>query len=123
MIALHWYMGTAEEFAQYWETLEDMGFLLALPQSSQVVSEGGFGWDNGDLARKELFAHREALRRAYAFDEGHVILAWASQGGRLAIELAFEGSPSPPAGSSPWPQPSATPRDWRSWPNPQPNGD
>ena len=98
VITLHWYMGTAEEFAKYWETLEDMGFLLALPQSSQVVGEGNFGWDNGDLARKELSAHWETLRRAYTFEQSCVILAGASQGGRLAIELALEGKPIPARG-------------------------
>jgi hypothetical protein len=47
LIALHWFGGTAQAFAPYWEAAREQGFLLAVPQSSQVESEDGFGWTDG----------------------------------------------------------------------------
>ncbi len=92
LIALHWLGGTAEEFAPYWEPAKKAGFLLALPQSSQVATEDGFGWDDREQAQKEIETHWEQLNRSYSIDHERVILAGASQGGRLAIEIALAGN-------------------------------
>ena len=95
LIALHGMGGSAEGSAPYWEAAQEIGFLVAIPQSSQVVSEDGYGWNDGNLARREMAAHWERLQREYHLDPERVILAGASQGGRLAIELALEGEPIP----------------------------
>ena len=98
LITLHWYGGTAEEFAPFWEAAREAGFLVAVPQSSQVVSEDGYCWDDRDLAVQEIVAHWEQLKQDYPLDLQRVILAGASQGGRLAIELALAGEPIPARG-------------------------
>lgn len=91
LIALHWFGGTAEEFVPYWEGAWEAGFLVAVPQSSQVVSEDGYGWNDQGLATLEIALHWEKLRREYGIDPDRVVIAGASQGGRLAIELALAG--------------------------------
>jgi len=93
LIVLHWFGGTAQAFAPYWEVAQEYGFLVAIPQSSQVVSEEGFGWSDKELARRELAAHWERLKSEEGVDPNQVILAGASQGGTLAIELALTGEP------------------------------
>lgn len=98
LIALHWFGGTAQAFASYWEVAEEYGFLVAVPQSSQVVSEEGFGWSDKELAQRELTAHWERLKSEEGVDLNQVILAGASQGGALAIELALVGEPIPALG-------------------------
>jgi predicted esterase len=98
LIALHWFGGTAQAFAPYWEVAREQGFLLAVPQSSQVESEGGFGWTDRERARKELAAHWEKLKSEKRVDPKRVILAGASQGGALAMELALSGEPIPVLG-------------------------
>jgi dienelactone hydrolase len=98
LIALHWVGGTAQAFVPYWEVAREHGFLLAVPQSSQVESEGGFGWTDRERARKELAAHWEKLKSEKRVDPKRVILAGASQGGALAMELALSGEPIPVLG-------------------------
>jgi len=98
LIALHGAGGTAEGTLPYWAPARQMGVLVALPQSSQVVHENGYGWGNVGLAKKELAAHWEQLRRRHPFDPDRVVIAGASQGGKLAIELALAGVPIPTHG-------------------------
>lgn len=91
LIALHWFGGTVEEFAPYWEPVRKVGFLLAVPQSSQVATEDGFGWNDRERGHREIATHWERLNRLYPIDNERVIIAGASQGGRLAIEIALAG--------------------------------
>lgn len=98
LIALHWAGETAEAFAPYWERARDLGFSVAIPQSSQVMREDGFGWNDGDLARRELAAHWEKLTREEQVDPKQVFIAGASQGGWLAIEIALARAPIPARG-------------------------
>jgi len=98
LIAFHWFGGTAQVFAPYWEAAQDHGFLVAVPQSSQVVSEDGFGWTDREWARREVAAHWERLKSEEGVDPNQVILAGASQGGALAIELALAGELIPALG-------------------------
>jgi predicted esterase len=63
-----------------------------------VESEDGFGWTDRERARKELAAHWEKLKSEKRVDPKQVILAGASQGGALAIELTLTGEPIPALG-------------------------
>lgn len=90
LIALHWFGGTAEEFAPFWEAARKAGFLIALPQSSQMATEDGFGWNDREQAKREIETHWKQLNHSYQIDPERVILAGASQGGRIAIELVLK---------------------------------
>jgi acetyl esterase/lipase len=63
-----------------------------------VESEDGFGWTDRERARKELAAHWEKLKSEKRVDPKRVIIAGASQGGALAMELALSGEPIPVLG-------------------------
>jgi predicted esterase len=66
------------------------GWTLIIPQSSQVYDSMGFCWDDMDLARHELRNHLDDSRRKRGIDTDGMVIAGASQGGRLALELAHE---------------------------------
>ncbi len=91
LLTLHWFGSTAAEFAPYWKSVRKAGFLLAVPQSSQVATEDGFGWNDREQGHREIATHWEQLNRLYPIDHERVIIAGASQGGRLAIEIALAG--------------------------------
>jgi predicted esterase len=89
IVALHWAGGNAEDFADYWQAALEEGWLVALPQSSQICYEDGFWWEDREKDRREVLDAFKQVQQDYAFDSGKVVLAGASQGGTLAIELAL----------------------------------
>lgn len=95
LIALHARGGNASQFAPYWQPVLAQGWLLAVPQSSQVFSHEGFCWDDREQAQRELTEAFEQIRSSYAFDPKQVISAGFSQGASLAILLALQGQPIP----------------------------
>jgi predicted esterase len=66
------------------------GWTLIVPQSSQVHDSMSFCWDDMDLARQELRSHLDDCRRKRGIEMDGMVVAGASQGGRLALELAYE---------------------------------
>ncbi len=92
LIALHWAGGNAEDFAGYWQAALKEGWLLALPQSSQMCYEDGFWWADRDKGKREVLWAVKKIKESYVFDPHKVVLAGASQGGTLAMLLALEGA-------------------------------
>ncbi len=91
LIILHGRSGNIEEFSKYWDIpyLKDK-YLLAFIQSSQVFGMDSFCWDDIELAKKEVKKHYNSLVQNNKVNINNVIIAGASQGGRLAIQLALE---------------------------------
>ena len=68
-----------------------MGWMLAMPQSSQLGSPNTFVWDHTARAKEEIAAQYRQLLRKYPIDEERVILSGFSQGAALAIQIALRG--------------------------------
>ncbi len=92
LVAFHPRGSSAADFAPCWEHLAGRGWLVMLPQSSQVHGPGAFSWDDIALAEKEAQEHFAALTGQYAIDPRRVLLAGFSQGGGLAAWLAASQS-------------------------------
>ena len=90
LLVIHRRGDTAPGFAAYWRQLVDQGWTLIVPQSSQVYDSAGFCWDDAEQARGELRAHLDDCRRKRGVQMEGMMIAGASQGGRLALELAHE---------------------------------
>jgi len=90
LIALHG-RGHAPENDQdpYWKHACQLGWLVAIPRSSQLSWPGAYGWDDSELARKEITAHFDKLCAQYPVDRQRLVIAGISQGGALAIQLAL----------------------------------
>jgi dienelactone hydrolase len=91
LIALHGRSGNISDTAACWQGLNEQGWLVAVPQSSQILGSGAYCWDDRDLAERELSTHFDVLRQKHPFDPAQVVLAGYSQGGGLAILLAVSG--------------------------------
>lgn len=105
LFLIHGRGDTASHFAACWGELVNEGWTLIVPQSSQAYDSMGFCWDDMDLARQELRTHLDDSRRKRGIETDGMVIAGASQGGRLALELAHESAvpwlcviPSFPAG-------------------------
>lgn len=91
LIALHSRGGNARTFGRFWDAVLASGIMVALPQSSQVCGKDEFCWDNESLAESEVASTCSRVAEAHRFDPGRVILAGASQGGRIATTMALKG--------------------------------
>ena len=90
MLALHWYTGTGPEFIERFRSAaDDLGFLLASAQSSQMCAKDQYCWDDRAEGEAEVSGVLASLRGSHRFDADRVILAGASQGGRLAIAMSL----------------------------------
>lgn len=91
LFSLHWRGSNVKYFAPYWfdtSLLDD--FLFAFPQSSQVFGYNAYCWDNQIIAVEEI---KESFRNfKETFNTKQDIIAGASQGGKLAIELSLNGN-------------------------------
>jgi len=92
LLALHGNNRTAEYFVGSWRLAVSEGWLLALPQSSQVRGPDGYVWNDRDWAVREIQEHYAALCGQYAVDPERVVVAGFSMGGELAIWLALSGT-------------------------------
>lgn len=92
LLALHGNNGTAENSAGFWRSTVSNGWLLALPQSSQVRGPDGYAWNDRDWAVREIQEHVAVICEQYAVDPNRVVVAGFSLGGELAIWLALSGT-------------------------------
>jgi dienelactone hydrolase len=90
LIALHGNNSNVTETLPYWRSASDLGWLVALPQSSQIgTTPGAYTWNDRDRTQAELEQHRAALREQHLIDERCVVLAGFSMGGLQALALAL----------------------------------
>ncbi|TFD94337.1 alpha/beta hydrolase [Jeotgalibacillus sp. R-1-5s-1] len=91
LFSLHMRGSNVETFAPYWfddRLLDDL--LLAFPQSSQVFGYNAYCWDNPSIAVNEITESYKDFKEN--FNTKQDIIAGASQGGKLAIELSLKGN-------------------------------
>ncbi len=90
MLALHWHNGSGPEFIERFRpAADDLGFLLASAQSSQMCAKDEYCWDDPAAGEAEVAGALASLRASHRFDADRVVLAGASQGGRLAITMSL----------------------------------
>lgn len=96
VIGIHGRNQSAHRAVKPWRELQSRGWIVALPQSSQMLGSDSFTWDDAEKALEELRAHYLAIRRDYPVDPAKTLVAGFSQGGGLALRLALEeGGPTP----------------------------
>lgn len=92
LFALHGNFGSAAQTLGRWQPAVAAGWLLALPQSAQVLGPERYGWRDYALAQTELLAHRAAVLKDYPVDEARVVLGGFSRGGETVLRLALSGA-------------------------------
>ena len=92
LLALHGNNSNIADSERYWRAAAEQGWLVALPQSSQVMSAEHYGWNDRDWAVREITQHVAAVREQYPIDPARVVVAGFSMGGGLAAWLALSGA-------------------------------
>src|SRR5581483_7465908 len=91
MLTLHGNAGNAQEFASRYRWFTTQGWLLAVPQSSQVIAPNQYVWDEREKVIHEIQTHFATLASKYPLDPLHTLLGGFSKGGGMAVYLALSG--------------------------------
>jgi predicted esterase len=92
LIALHGRGSSVSLDKYFWMPVTKLGWLLALPQSSQLGSPNSYIWDDAEITEAEIVAHFAEIIQKYPIDLERVVLAGFSQGAARAIHLAVKGA-------------------------------
>lgn len=91
-VALHGNGDTAANTLVAWETVTDWGWLLAAPQSSQLLTVNSPVWNNQEIAVRDVAQHYAALQTQFNIDSERCIVAGFSMGGETALRVALSGT-------------------------------
>ncbi|NDJ75439.1 MAG: hypothetical protein GYB65_04195 [Chloroflexi bacterium] len=96
LVALHGNGSNVRWHKAHWSPAARMGWLVAMPQSTQLSSldsEGqlAFVWNNEDTNVRELQQHLAAVEGGYAPDRARAVWGGFSRGAELALTVALAG--------------------------------
>lgn len=93
-IALHGGSENIEIFKNSWKSQKMREeFIIAYPQSSQVISRNGFWWhEDIELAKKEIADAYHRVVSEYPVDIDNVIIGGFSSGGVAALEFVLDNT-------------------------------
>lgn len=93
LLALHGNQSSALQTLPFWQAAVSQGWVLALPQSTQVVPSGAaYSWIDLDIGRDTIKARFAQLQQHIPFNSERMVLAGHSMGGLMAIQLALRGT-------------------------------
>lgn len=92
LLALHGSNANVETQIKHWELAVQNGWLVAMPQSSQLYAPDTYTWNDWDWAQQEVCQRFVTLCKEYSIDPERVVLAGFSQGGGLALWLALSSA-------------------------------
>ena len=94
VLALHGWGGDAVAFSRAWWAAADAGYVVVVPESSQMPSPGFFVWTDREAALADIEAVWSASEADHGLAGLPLVIAGFSQGGGLAVELALDGRPA-----------------------------
>lgn len=89
LITLHGDQENIQIIEPYWNSVMEQGFMLVLPQSSQIQFSDGYVWDNIERGREELKGHYNKIKVNKTF--GNIIIGGFSAGARVALHSMLQG--------------------------------
>ena len=92
LLALHGSNANVETQMKHWKLAVQHGWLVAMPQSSQLYALGTYTWNDWEWAQQEVCERFATLCKEYSIDPERVVLAGFSQGGGLALWLVLSGA-------------------------------
>lgn len=89
LVVLHGRGLNGADTLDLWAAPASAGWLVAAPQSSQPIGTEAFGWDDRELAAREVVDHLRVLESEHGADPRRLVLAGFSAGADVALRLAF----------------------------------
>jgi predicted esterase len=88
LLVLHGNNSNASETAPYWSAMADAGWVVAVPQSSEIgMTPDSYVWNDRERTASELTMHLEKVKHSTQIDIGRIVLAGFSMGATQAIAL------------------------------------
>ena len=88
LVALHGNNSNARETARYWSSAVNEGWVVAIPQSSEIgASPGAFTWNDRARLAAEIPVHIVRAKELHRIDERRIVIGGFSMGGSQAIAL------------------------------------
>ena len=93
-IALHGGGENIEAFKPQWTSpVLKKDFIVAYPQSSQIVSMNGYNWtEDIELSKKEIKEAYKKIIKEYLIDSSQVLVGGFSSGGVASLEVVLDGT-------------------------------
>jgi hypothetical protein len=96
LMVLHGNRSTVARHRAPWLPAVESGWLVALPQSSQLagldsIGQPAYSWNDDSIVDWEIGEHLGTLRQDYHFDAGRVVIGGFSRGAENAIRLVLTG--------------------------------
>jgi predicted esterase len=92
LIALHGNGDNAKDTVPHWHAAVAQGWILAVPQSSQIYTPDGYVWSDRERATHEIQEHYAALTQEYPINADKVIIGGFSMGAGYSIRLPMSGA-------------------------------
>jgi A/B hydrolase-like, N-terminal domain len=92
LLALHANRSNPQDSIGFWKPAANAGWLVAAPQSSQVVWKGAYVWDDRQIAENDIRKTYSLIRSGYSIDVNYTVLAGHSTGGEIAMWLALKSA-------------------------------
>ena len=91
LVALHGNNDNAKDTVPYWHSAVAQGWILAVPQSSQITMPDAYVWNDRERATREMQEHYAALMQEYPINADKVIIGGFSMGAGLSIRFSMSG--------------------------------
>lgn len=92
LFALHGNQSSAANTQPFWQPAITQGWLVGLPQSTQMMWKDSYIWTETQTTRADVLAHLSALRAEHPFDHQRVVLGGHSMGADMALWLTLSES-------------------------------
>ncbi|WP_349410054.1 alpha/beta hydrolase [Pseudalkalibacillus sp. SCS-8] len=92
LIALHGNQESYKRTKENWQSIVSQGYILGMPQSSEIEFSGGYSWDDVEGGTKELQGHYKEIIEHEAIDKEQIVLGGFSAGARVALNAILKGS-------------------------------
>src|SRR5882672_7144778 len=90
LLVLHGNNSNIAETAPYWAPMADQGWVVAVPQSTEIgMSPDSYTWNDRERTAKEIDLQLERVGRATQIDASRIVIAGFSMGGLQAIALTL----------------------------------
>lgn len=88
--AVHGWGEDIKMFGEFWNSpkLEEE-YIVVMPQSSQMLGYKNYGWDNNELAHKEIKEVFDRVVKEYSIDTKNIVIGGFSQGATMSIDIAL----------------------------------
>ncbi len=92
LIVLHDQQSSAKLEAEQWAHLAEAGWLVVVPQSSQIEGPERYGWRDQVVAQEEIVALVAEISAEYPVDSDRIVLAGFAAGASCALDLVLSDS-------------------------------